>query len=89
MIISPVTTALKSNTVTGFFAISSNTSSEITQLATEEIITIREFKPKCHTPKARVGTRAMHTSSIILEVELLSLICGETETLYIKPFLLT
>lgn len=84
--ISPVTTALKSKTVIGFLTISSNTASETTQLRTDEIITKRAFKPKCHTPKARVGTRAIHTSIIIFLVELLSLICGETETLYILFF---
>ena len=64
-IINPVTTALKSNTVTGFLYISSNTSSLNTQLATDEMITTNAFTPKCHTPKAKVGTSAMQTSIII------------------------
>ena len=77
---SPVTTALKSPTVTGLCISFSYMYSVATQVATVTSSTTSALTPKCTTPNMAAGKSAITTSRMILELVALSLICGDEDT---------
>lgn len=84
----PVTTALQSLTVMGFFISFWITASVTTQLATQ-IATIRKvLMPNTYPATARAGKSATITLCIILEVLCFARICGDEDTVSVKSNLL-
>jgi hypothetical protein len=65
----PVTTALKSPTVWGFFTSRENTISERTQLSTQTVTSSGARHPNSKAPASVVGKRARITSSMIRLVD--------------------
>ena len=74
-----VSQSLKSPIVSVFLTILLKTNSERTETATQTAITNKASRPKITTPAIVAGKSEINTSSIILCVEVLLCICGDTE----------